>query len=241
MAARFPDAKPKLPSPEGMEALAYAYLSVAVKFNTAYFESEYGRDFADSAGNKTHVSTFGLNEHDSDAAANARLRKQIEVLYCDCPKEPPAPLGEFILDLDKDSQPSQIILACVTPKESLAATWRYVQQKVSNSKPAAFRGQDTLAVPNVHYKIQTSFKELEADKRLETYQDIDFLLDRTGATLVSQAYIAYAGIDSCVREFDFTRPFLIAMRRRGATSPTLSCGSITPSCCASRTGIRRLP
>jgi len=218
MAAKFPQVKPNLPPMDNdREALAYAYLNDAVKFRTAYFDHERGDDFTDSVGNKTHVTSFGLFDKSREAAVNDTLAHQIEILYCRGEDYRPR---EFVLDLDKKSDPTQLILACVEPKETLAATWQDVQSKIANWKPAKdereFGDHDSLAVPNVNYKIQHSFKELDASPLLRTMQSIDFRLDRSGAALASEAYIAYAAAG---RHFSFTRPFLIAMRKRGSTEP----------------------
>jgi hypothetical protein len=217
MAAKFPQVKPNLPPMDNVVALAYAYLNDAVKFRTAYFDRERGDDFTDSAGSKTHVSSFGLFDKSREAAVNDTLARQIEILYC---REEDYPPREFVLDLDKKSDPTQLILACVEPKESLAATWLEVQRKISNWKPAKdereFGDHDSLAVPNVNYKIQHSFKELETSSLLKTFQAIEFRLDRSGAALASEAYIAGRAAG---RRFSFTRPFLIAMRKRGSTEP----------------------
>ncbi len=121
MAARFPQVKPNLPLDNDLEALAYAYLNDAVKFRTAYFDHDRGDDFIDSAGNKTHVSSFGLFDKSREAAVNDTLARQIGILYSGKEKHAPQ---EFVLDLDKKSDPTQLILACVEPKETLAATWQ---------------------------------------------------------------------------------------------------------------------
>lgn len=218
MAARFPNVKPRLPSVGNDEtmAVAYAYLSSEVKFRTAYFDREGGDDFTDSAGNRTRISSFGLYKN-RESSVNATLARQIEILYSD---KKQSPSQEFVLDLDKNSQPAQLILACVEPKESLAATWQEVQRKMRDWNPGKdereFGDHDSLVVPNLNYKIQHSFKKLETSGLLKTSQAIEFRLDRSGAGLVSEAYIAWmcAG-----RSFSFTRPFLIVLRKRGSTEP----------------------
>jgi hypothetical protein len=220
MAARFPQAKPNLP-PVGpgqpWEWLAYAYLNDAVKFQTAYFDQERGGDFTDSSGTKTHVTGFGLYDKSREADVNTTLGRQIDVLYSEKDKNSPR---EFVLDLDRNSKPSQLILACLEPKESLAATWQEVQRKITEWKPSqeekAFGDHDRLAVPNLNYKIQHSFKELEIPGLTKTLQTIEFRLDRSGAAVASDADYAVAAIG---RVFQFTRPFLIALRQRGSAEP----------------------
>ena len=118
------------------------------------------------------------------------------------------------------SQPSQLILACVEPKESMAATWNDLKQKMSQPAPKDVE-TGTLIVPNLNFKIQHRFKEFEKVQNLiNAHQSIDFLLDKSGAAVGSEAYIAVgeAGISRSV-ELNFTRPFLIVMRKREATEP----------------------
>ncbi|MCK4627956.1 MAG: hypothetical protein KAT56_03070, partial [Sedimentisphaerales bacterium] len=217
MAARFPNVKPNLPS-VGNEivAVAYAYLSSAVKFRTAYFDREGGDNFIDSSGNRTRISSFGLYKN-RESSVNATLARQIEVLYSDKKRYPSQ---EFVLDLDKNSRPTQLILACVEPKESLAATWQKVQRKMRDWNPGKdereFGDHDSLAVPNVNYRLRHIFKELETSDLLRTSQVIEFRLDRSGAGLASEAYIAYLAAG---RSFSFIRPFLIVLRKRGSAEP----------------------
>jgi hypothetical protein len=219
MAARFPKVQPNLPSLDNdVVLLAYAYLNDTLKFHTAYFDRERGDDFIDSGGKTTHVASFGLyNRRDADV--NTTLGRQIEILYND--KQ--YPQQEFVVDLDRNSGPTQLILACVAPKESLAATWQEVQRKVAEWKPAqserTFGTDDSLAVPDLNYKIHHSFTELETSGLLETSQVIEFRLDRSGASVASESFIKSPSTAGMGRRFSFTRPFLIAMRNRGEAEP----------------------
>lgn len=102
----------------------------------------------------------------------------------------------------------------------MAQIWQNVQQKIAEWQPEererAFSQYDALAVPNMNYKIQHHFKELETNELLKALQTIEFRLDRSGAVVASEAdfYALSAG-----RRFTFTRPFLIALRKRGSTEP----------------------
>jgi hypothetical protein len=227
MARAFPAVKPNLggaePSDASIRALAYAYLAANVKFGANYFIRERGDEFADSTGVKTPVSSFGLHDDTGsiNSHANDALIAQIQILFADGNQ---SGLSEFALDLDRNSSPSQLILACVGPRETLAATWREVQRKMEQGKPQKgedkFRDDDTLAVPNLNYQIQHSFSELEkADPLLRTFQSIDFRLDRSGAALASESFVMYKWGFAGGRRFAFTMPFLIVMRKRGAAEP----------------------
>jgi hypothetical protein len=218
MKAKFPHVEPNLGPNDSAIALAYSYLAANVKFHNSYFDREGGDEFTDSSGNKTRVSSFGMYKQ-ADAGVNSRLAEQIDVLYTGGGKEnEPA---EYVLDLDKNSNPSQLILACVEPKDTLAATWQDVRRKIDKAleAPRRFTEGDRLDVPNLNYEAQHNFKELEENGRYSAGQSINFRLDKSGATLVSEAHFMVNQSIIMGRNFSFTRPFLIVMRKRGASEP----------------------
>ncbi len=217
MSGRFPGVTPNLGGPDVANndnlALAYAYLAANVKFRTPYIDQKLGADFVDSLGRKTRVSTFGC-----DKAQVGDVAGQIAVLHAANMDIGGRGKPEFILDLDKNSKPSQIILARVEPRETLAATWQYVRRKIQAGKPGAFSAdEDSLVVPNLNFRIEHRFKELEIGPITEMFQSVDFRLDRSGATLISEAFVVYELGIAC--QYDFTRPFLIVMRKRGSVEP----------------------
>ena len=88
---------------------------------------------------------------------------------------------------------------------------------------------DVLLVPNVFFKLDHHFTELEGRDKIVlnaigrglfvgvAFQGIGFRLDRSGAELESEAAIEVecVGLPPPI----FNRPFLIVMRRRGAEHP----------------------
>lgn len=224
MKRKFPQAKPHLPKFDEGDWLGYAYLAANVKFQTPYFDEEFGEEFTDSAGKKTRVSSFGFMMSEVDV--NDILAEQIRVLYAGDDKYQTT---EFALELDKNTQPSQLILACVVPKETLAATWQDLQRKMEQWKPVHGEDKftlhsDLLSVPNLNFKIEHSFKDLEPELArmmgrayCRTLQTIDFRLDKSGAELASDSGLCAGAAAS--RDFRFNRPFLIVMRKRGAAEP----------------------
>ena len=163
------------------------------------------------------MSTFGFYQGKYTADVNAKLYEQMQVLYCKMGQVGHMEEAqEFALDLDRTSQPSQVVLACVEPKGSLAATWDDLKTNLSQPSDHAEIGD--LVVPNLNFKVDHRFKELETHPDvIQTHQSIEFLLDKSGVAVGSQAYGAVdAGI---AVSLEFTRPFLIVMRKRGATEP----------------------
>ena len=230
MARRFPSVTPAVTdAPDGL--LAYSYLTANIKFTTPYFDRKTRDVFTDSAGRTTPVSTFGLFETASTVAVNHRLAEQIDVLYSHSGDKGIEP-KEFALDLCKTSRPSQIVLACVEPKDTLAATIDSLERKINQwegqQHDREFSAEDILAVPNLNWRVTRHFTELEGTDKVvqnpgwtdywiaEAVQMIDFRLGKSGANLASESRV-YAG---CIpRRFMFTRPFLIVMKVRGQRHP----------------------
>jgi hypothetical protein len=247
MAARFPDATPQLsdgasPYPAaptlGDPLLAYAYLSAHVQFTTPYFDRKTTDTFTDSAGNKTLISSFGLYEPGFGighpyVAGNNRLGEQCAVLYAKR-DEKSYDLQEFALDLCKDSKPSQIILARIEPKATLAATLESLEQKIDSQRGTREQrrlGNGILVVPNLSWKIDHHFKQLEGQDKLvrnprardywigEALQMVQFRLDKSGASVASESRSWYASPGYDPQHYEFTRPFLIVMKKRGEKAP----------------------
>jgi hypothetical protein len=229
MASKFPNVpRPELNVPLG-GAVAYAYLAASAKYDYPYFENDEPFMFRDSSGKETAVGSFGIREKDD--YAYERLREQVQILYCPRPAIQRNQLYEFILDPCKTSQPYQIVLARIDPKPTLAETLADVRQKIE-ARTTRFGPKlgprDTLLVPNMAWKVSHRFKELEGGDKvflnpalgglyLDTaMQTIQFRLDRYGAELASESKVLMKPIASY---FDFNRPFLVYMTKRGGQHP----------------------
>ncbi len=228
MARQFPNIEPNVEgAPGGL--LAYAYLAAQVRFKRPYNDNDEPLVFRDSAGGETPVASFGLRQ--KDAGSFDRLRGQPEVIWSDHirpAQEPGEP--EFVIDLDQESEPVQIVLARVAAKETLSSTLDYIRDhEVSGDwgwAPKIVDTNDTLLVPNLDYRLSHDFRELEgrylANPGYEDYwfqtarQDIAFRLDRSGATLKSEAPIY---VTSAPAHYHFDKPFLVVMSKRGAERP----------------------
>jgi hypothetical protein len=226
MAARFPGVA--LPSfdvpPDG--ALAFAYLKAGVKFPHPYSELKGELAFRDSTGKETSVTGFGAGIGNS--RDEWQCRPQIQVLLHNAPTE------EFAVDLCRDSRPYQVVVAVMPRRTNLAeAVERLGEQMRANPVTIPNLGPgEELSVPNIHWRIEHRFKELEGrDKPFQNpnlrgmfidpaWQLTEFRLDRSGALVESQALIvAKSAIPEAPREFIFDRPFLIIMKKRNAKHP----------------------
>jgi hypothetical protein len=230
MASKFPNVpRPELDvPPEG--AVAYAYLAASAKYDYPFFENDVPFLFKDSVGKQTAVGSFGIRKKDD--YAYHQLRQQVQVLYC--PRDSimsEKEIPEFILDPCKNSQPYQIVLARVDRKPTLADTLADIEQRIA-AQPGPDRylselhPRDTLLVPNIAWKVSHRFKELEGKEKqflnpalrgLDTaLQAIQFRLDRSGAELASESKVFVKPLASF---FDFNRPFLVSMKKRGCKRP----------------------
>jgi hypothetical protein len=217
----------------GNVIVAYAYLEASVPFHIPFFENEEPLVFRDPKGRQTKVTSFGIwAKHEY---AYRSLRKQIEVLYSSdwSPETRGKVANEFVIDPCKDSSPNQIVLARVTPKDTLSATLDCIAQLVA-SKPkrdydsGRFGTRDVLLIPDMAWEITHHFAGLEGkDKRLlngsgrGTYidaalQTIRFRLDRSGAELSSEAPVLCKPMPSL---YVFDQPFVVYIKKRNGTAP----------------------
>ena len=227
MAAKFPSHPlPNLAQyarePDGI--LAYSYLTARVPFRHPFRQAQV--EFGGSWGAKTEVEAFGVWGY----VGYDDIRDQVEVLYCRPDEEKRSQVKECALDLCKDSQPYQVVVAIVEPKGSLDQTLEYVRQGIA-AFPKSFglmsdrqlSRVDCLKVPEMFWKIDHRFQEFVGKvvgnvglPITEARQTIEFRLDRCGAVLDSEARVAVAALP---RYFIFDRPFLVYLQKRGAEQP----------------------
>jgi hypothetical protein len=155
----------------------------------------------------------------------AGYRSQVRVLFRE--------KGDFALDLCQTSQPHQIVVAPMKRQETLAATLADLEARIAKGPAGELGTQTTLLVPNLDWRIEHHFRELEGqDKVIQNaalhrhelrwaFQFLQFRLNRSGATLESGVDLRTLGDghDDNPNEFHFDRPFLIYLKKRGAAHP----------------------
>lgn len=232
MAQKFPKVAQPLLDPPQSGAVAYGYVQAGVAFANPFFENDERFEFNDSAGRLKAVGAFGIRKKDD--YAYDKLRRQVAILWYHVDEKwrGDDEVSEFVLDPCKESQPLQLILARIKRQPSLAATLADVQRKITERPARVYASglapRDTLLIPNMNWKVEHRFVELEgADKlfrnpslrglNLDTaFQSIQFRMDRSGAELASEAK-EYCKPSASY--FHFNRPFLIIMKNRGAKQP----------------------
>lgn len=214
------------------DLVAYGYLEAGVRFAIPYFDSKQHVDFTDSTGAKVPIKTFGIRKQDDYAYYS--LRHQAEVLFG---KDHGFPGGssEFAVDVCKESPEIQIVVASVEPAGTLAGTLLKIDQ-LTMARPRDktahhdyyhdFGPNDTLLIPEMNWRILHHFAELEGhllanssrqgQPMVMAVQGITLRLDRGGASLSSEARILVAPIST---PFEFTKPFLVILKKRGAEQP----------------------
>jgi hypothetical protein len=207
--------------------VAYANLEANVAFKIPYFQNDEPLVFTDSKGIKTTVSSFGLRPKDRDAYMKLRLTQPMVVSEA---RDNHFRLAKCVIDLDRTSEPSQILVVLTEPKGTLAATLASIEDILRLRQPRrGFKGlglSDVLLVPDLGWRITHRFFELEGrpflnagleGQRIDVAeQDILFRLHRTGAELKSEAKIVTLG---GMTDYVFDRPFLICLRKHGAERP----------------------
>jgi hypothetical protein len=227
MKKKFPNAVlPEFPRIADNSFVAYGYLEASLKFAIPYFQSREPLIFTDFIGRQTEVNSFGIRKED-DYAYN-ELRHQPDILYLER-NENYSP-KEYIIDLDRTSEPIQIILALIEPQPTLQELIASLGEKIASEKVDTFDDyfgpRDILLIPDMTWRISHHYSEIEGknfknaplkDQRLDVAeQDISFRLDRSGAELKSEAK------DYCLPAetyYIFNRPFLIVMKVRNEKEP----------------------
>jgi hypothetical protein len=212
--------------------LAYAYLNVDVGFKHPYCTCERGLSFTSSAGGQTSVTAFGAQAPGPGRTRGIEaIRAQAEVLYYDS-GDASGP-AQFAVDLSRETQPYQVILACMPRCSTMGETATTLHDKIAafNDAPnhqvqSHLQPGDTLIVPNVLYKLTHHFDEFLRQHLgnpkwtdyffFEALQKIDFTLTRTGIVLKSEAHLGLAksAMPKEPRHLHFDRPFLICVEKR---------------------------
>jgi hypothetical protein len=231
MAARFPSHALLDFNHYDSGILAYSYLAAQVPFKYPFRQAEEPLVFTDSQGTETHVQAFGLWKAHLERYQN--MREQVDILFSHSKdRRRDWEVDEYALDLCKHSTPYQVVVAVVEPNESLGKTYDYVRAQAGRFRQRDYYEQDRqlgkadiLKVPEMFWEIDHRFEELIGKlvanpgigmPIVEALQTIRFRLDRSGALLESESLSVIAAMP---RHFEFNRPFLVYMQKRGAEQP----------------------
>lgn len=200
---RFPGVRPDLPPmSDDQEIVAYGYLQVSAAFKHPFFERK--GSFTDSSGKRTEVQSFGSYQGHGGGNSVLQAQEQVQVLYSKS-EEFQGSKAEFALDLCRDSQPVQVIIAQIEPAQTLAETLVSLDQRIAAWHKAAQDAapsstddnatmerkrerleelqygeslEETLSVPALAWRIQHRFGEFEGRKITNPGPYNDWLLTR---------------------------------------------------------------
>jgi hypothetical protein len=236
MAARFPS-EPVPPFDDKYSTrpdtiIAYAYLNVDVGFQFPYWTCPNAFEFQDSGG--THTSVTAFSAPSPWQWGSEPIRGQVDILNYEDGQPPET--TQFAVDLSRQTQPYQVILACMPHHGTFDGTVKALRQRINEFKAdpdyevlRKLGSIDTLTVPDVATKLMHRFnemlnKDLGNAKWPETFiseamQRIDFSLSRTGVVLKSEALVRPAtragpAHEQKPRHLHFDRPFLICVQKR---------------------------
>lgn len=204
-----------------LDIIAYSYLEKNISFPKTFETINTPLDFK-SGSMPGKVKAFGINRY-SDKYYE--LAKQISIY--DYKSD-----NDFIVKLQGQSDLDEIILAKVSPEESLYKTYSSVMNRIKNSQTVPFRNCDTLQIPVFDFNIEHNYTEFEGKSLLNpgftaycistAYQRTRFKLDENGAVLVSVAtIIGTTSIQTppTPKSMVFDGPFMVIMKEKGAENP----------------------
>ena len=212
-------------------AIAFAQMNAEVPFHYAYDANPRRLKFKGGDGREVSVRNFGFKPP-SSAERKGRQKYQVSILYT-----PVAYRGgpaEFMLDLDRESAPSQVVVAVVMPKATLRQTIDYaLELEAKHDKGGGLNTLVTyepLQVPELEFELTYSPPDLRLARFLasplsewsaasidQVQERLYFKLDRFGAEVKATSSINVCGATHI--EYIFDRPFLVLMRVRGEREP----------------------
>jgi hypothetical protein len=201
--------------------LAYAYLYRALPFEYPLKRLEEPLTFGSGK-----VASFGLRKLTS-RMDDMHKAEQIRVLdYEDT--------DEFVIELKPKDKDERIVLAKITPAETLEKTIEAVQSRIASTGLTEWQQRlqpgESVVIPILDFELWKQYDELHGEVittpgPLEgtpigaALQSIRFRLDERGAILKSEAAMAACKAGSPPRQLVFDRTFLILLERRDAACP----------------------
>ncbi len=241
---KFGATAPELPavlSDKRTVIVTYSYLSRTLPFPKKFARSrKLPLDFRN--GKDTHpVHFFGAPQRTADEFAS-----QVEILHYSGENDFVVHLSSRVKDefivLAKTSQPKTLSAGVETIRKHLKSERKGFTELEVNGRKQFYMNTlaqgDLLAIPVVNLAVATNFPEL-CDRMFKNngfeqiwlhrvYQDVEFKMDETGATVRSTAYGADFGGSSKPRRFVFDKPFLLTLWKKKAKQPYLAVWIASP-------------
>jgi hypothetical protein len=215
---------PVPPHPGPYDFVAYAYLFKNLQFPQVFEEND-PLHFGPSG---TPVQSFGfLGENKGKLKPG--VFQQVRIYDYKGP-------DDFVVGLKTKDPQDQLILAKVTPGETLSSTIAAVLARTVQGKVGYAQERDDLSIPKLNYDLRTNFPVLEGltlkpgpnapvkdlvTRKVE--QLVRFQLNEKGAVLKSEAvmYLSNSAVAQPLdtHEMIFDKPFLVLMKQADASQP----------------------
>ena len=199
------------------DILLYTFLVKDIKFPEEFERLEKPIMFQQN----TPVLGFGIKEFVLDES-HIRAGEQVEVIYYNND-------DDFIIRLRSNNQDDEIYLAKIPPLKTLSATSSYVLTQANINRPQALKVKDTLQIPIIDLDIVDWFLDLEGrcleSRAMEDYciakaiQTIKFSLVQNAPPYELLPSVGEEKKTAKPRKFIFDKPFLLQIRRQGASYP----------------------
>lgn len=213
---------PKTLTPRPQDVVAYACLCKNLEFETPFERIDQPLVFRG-----TPVPCFGVDEEYK--SSQAKILEQILIL--DYQTE-----DDFVIELVTKSKGDRLILAKVTPGETLAETIEAIGRRIAASEPIQAGACDVLNVPKCDFDLTRHFTELEglnltvqnatfADDLtiLSALQNVRFEMNEKGVRLRSESHMSIGCGGPMTPESPhimiFDKPFLVVLQRRDREMP----------------------
>lgn len=205
--------------------MAYAFLYKNLVFKEMFENLEEPIKFM-THGDTVDVDGFGIKEYKPQANKHQALGKQVTIYYYAYDYETRS--REFIIGLVPESASDEIIIAQITPRNTLMETYNAVKEIIAESEPDSLRKLETLRIPKLDFDIEHTFPEIESYLSslvagpAKAYQRIMFQLNEKGAILKSEAIIVFLESVTSTRYLVVSAPFLIYLKQKDSPYPYLA-------------------
>jgi hypothetical protein len=183
---------------------AYAALKRLLAFEYAFTRFETPFTFEGQ-----RVESFGIKQYLEEQQDEVRMAGQI-LVHDFVSRE------DFVIELKTTSTADRLLLACVAPAKTLAATVAAVHERATGRRASNLDEGLDLRIPVVDFDVVRDYSELLDLGFVIARQRTRFRLDERGARLKSEALNAFFATPE---QPVFSSPFLVLLERRGATNP----------------------
>jgi len=216
---------PVPPHPGPYDFVAYAYLFKNLQFPQVFEDN----DPLNFPGAEKGVQSFGFLGENKEKLKPG-VFQQVRIYDYKGP-------DDFVIGLKTKDPQDQLILAKVTPGDTLNSTIAAVLARfIRQDKVIYAQERDNLSIPKLNYDLAKNFKDLEGLTlkpgpntpvqnlvTSEVKQLVRFQLNEKGAVLKSEAVIVMMSAAMAqpldTHEMIFDKPFLILMKQADASQP----------------------